>query len=93
MILTTLTVLVPAAREWDELTDDFEVRNSVRAQQGLAGIEAGSPDFGSNDLSTDASDAIANILHAIALHGDGDIDGAIARALAHWHDESEMERA
>lgn len=53
---------------------------------GNAAIEAGTPD--NNDLLTNATDAIANILHAVARsHGPEDVGEVLGRAFEHFADE------
>jgi hypothetical protein len=43
--------------------------NMARANWGEAGILAADPDWGTNEVSTSARDAIANICHALSRMG------------------------
>jgi hypothetical protein len=59
-------------------------RDERRAADGLAGIKAGTPDYGKNGdgidgIETDAADAIANIMHRVKQTS-GDVDLVVDRA-------------
>jgi hypothetical protein len=69
--------------------------NRRRAAYGGAAVEVGSPDYGQNGddsdgITTDAADAIANVLHWLEARG-GDVDRAIARAQMNYGAESRGE--
>lgn len=69
--------------------------NARRAAFGGAAIAAGTPDFGHNDLLTDAGDAIANILlHlALALKVPDDVDEAVKLDLQESYALSALDKA
>lgn len=85
MILTTITVNVPAQREIDaDLNEYGHISTKCRAQYGEAAVEAGAPDYEALDPLEAASDAIANILHWLNenLSTDGSVSpNPIASAL------------
>jgi hypothetical protein len=87
MLLTTKTVYWPAQAEIDDRDDEGDLRNEVRAQYGEAAVDAGTPDRGMNDDSTDAADAISNVLHWLAYQGDPDPLAALDRARMHFEAE------
>ena len=68
--------------------------NTRRAANGRAAIRAGTPDYGCNGdgmegLRTDASDAIANILHAVYAASDdmAEVEHVLEWARYHFHAE------
>jgi hypothetical protein len=62
-------------------------RDESRASWGRAAIRAGTPDHGRNGeglegLTTDAVDAVTNVLHAVALAAEGEYGAPAATVLA-----------
>jgi hypothetical protein len=94
MLLERKVVNVPAQRELDADRSEYgRMGVKTRGVFGAAAIEAGTPDFGSNGegfegASTDAVDAIANILHHLAYEfPDEDAEVVVESALEHFRHE------
>lgn len=98
MLLETRVVHVPAARERAADLNEFgHLSFKTRAGFGAAAIEVGTPDHGTNGEgfegdSTDAVDAIANILHHLKYeYPDEDAEVVLESAAEHFRHELEEE--
>jgi hypothetical protein len=59
------------------------------AEFGQAAVDAGTPDRGQNDERTDATDAVANILHYLASVGEPEPADILSSAATHFFAEKE----
>lgn len=98
MLLETKVVHVPAERErLADLNEFGGLSFKTRSSFGEAAIEVGTPDRGSNGEgfegdSTDAVDAIANILHHLKYeYPDEDAEVVLESAVEHFRHELERE--
>lgn len=91
MLLEARNVHIPAGVEREvDLNELGCLSVLTRAQFGEAAVQAGDPDYGTDDAFTTASDVIANILHWLARETDGvDTEPAsvIERALMQFEAE------
>lgn len=60
--------------------------NHDRANYGLAALQAGTPDYSSNDQQTSLIDTLANLMHEANRIG-LDFNVAVASATTHYYEE------
>lgn len=63
--------------------------NQQRILHGGAAVRAGTPDFGSDEIKSDAVDAITNILHFCDSEAINDIEGILRSAAQHFENEDD----
>lgn len=59
------------------------------AEFGRAAVDAGTPDRGQNDDRTDATDAVANILHYLQSIGEEEPADILSSAATHFFAEKQ----
>lgn len=90
------TVQVPARYEVEmDLAQHGSISVATAAAYGAAAVKVGAPDADHNDASTNAVDAVTNILHALTaeLGGRVDAESVLAQALRNYRGEQEDDAA
>ena len=75
---------VPALTEPGERAHEGEITNAARSEFGRAAVDVGTPDRGLNDVSTDAVDTVANVMHW--LHAQGIVPAPVLQSAARHFD-------